>query len=175
MSDYVRSEQFVRDLTDHQSRLYAYILAILGDPNAVGDVLQDTNVAIWRKADDYVEGTHFWAWVSRIAYFEVLAYRKRRQRDRLIFDDSLLEDIAAEAVAQAGPLGADLAALHRCTEKLSQLDQDLVRGRYTPGGSVKLLAQSRGKTAGAISQALYRIRAELADCVELELETEDRR
>lgn len=79
MSGYARNEQFVRNLTDHQSRLYAYILAILGDQNAVGDVLQDANVAIWRKADDFVEGTHFWAWVSRIAYFEVLAFRKRRQ------------------------------------------------------------------------------------------------
>lgn len=83
-----------------------------------------------------------------------------------------MEDIAA----QAGPLGADLAALHRCIEKLPQLDRNLVRGRYAPGGSVSRIAQSRGKSAGAISQALYRIRAELAYCVEQTLkETEDRR
>ncbi|NLF07145.1 MAG: RNA polymerase subunit sigma-70, partial [Pirellulaceae bacterium] len=62
MSDFARSEQFVRDLTDHQSRMYAYIMAVLGDPNAAGDVLQDANVAIWRKADEFVEGTDFWAW-----------------------------------------------------------------------------------------------------------------
>lgn len=166
MSGFAHNERFVRDLTDHQSRLYAYILTILGDPGAVHDVLQDANVAIWRKAEEYVEGTNFWAWVSRIAYFEVLAYRKRRQRDRLVFDDSLLDEIAAEAAVGAGPLAADLAALHRCMDKLSRLDQDLVRGRYQPGGSVKGLAQSRGKSAGAVSQALYRIRAELADCVE---------
>ncbi|MCD4728029.1 MAG: RNA polymerase subunit sigma-70, partial [Pirellulales bacterium] len=158
MSGYVRSEQFVRSLTDHQSRLYAYILAVLGDPNAVHDVLQNANMVIWRKADEYVEGTLFWAWISRIAYFEVLAYRKRRQRDRLVFDDALLENIAVEAVDLAGSLGADLAALHRCVEKLPQLDQDLVWGRYTPGGSVKRLAKSRNKSAGGISQALYRIR-----------------
>ena len=85
-----------------------------------------------------------------------------------MFDDLLLDKVASEAAAEAGPL-ADLAALHRCIEKLSQLDQKLVRGRYLPGGSVKQLAELRGKSAGAISQALYRIRAELADCVEREL------
>ena len=168
MSDYAQGEQFVRDLTDHQSRLYAYIMAILGDPGAAGDVLQDVNVTIWRKAGEFVEGTSFWAWTSRIAYFEVLAFRKRRQRDRLVFDDALLDEIAAEAADQA----VDLAALHRCMEKLPQLDKDLVRGRYMPGGSVKQIARSRGKSAGAISQTLYRIRAELADCVEKELEKE---
>lgn len=168
MSDFAHSEQFVRDLTDHQSRMYAYIMAVLGDPNAAGDVLQDANVAIWRKADEFVEGTDFWAWVSRIAYFEVLAFRKRRQRERLVFDDSLLEKIAAAAVEQA----ADLAALHRCVEKLPPLDRELVQGRYAQGGSVKLIAEARGKSAGAISQALYRIRNELADCVEKELDDE---
>ncbi len=172
MADYTPTEQFVRRLTEYQSRLYAYILTMLGDPDAVGDVLQDANVAIWRKAAEFSEGTDFWAWTSRIAHFEVLAYRKRRRRDRLVFDGPLLEDIAVEAV-RAGPVEADLAALHRCIERLSQLDQELVRGRYAPGGSVQKLAQLRGKSAGAVSQALYRIRAELADCVEQTLKEEE--
>ena len=75
--DDTQNEQFVRCLTEYQRRLYTYILAMLGDPNAADDVFQDTNVAIWRKAAEYAEGTNFWAWTSRIAYYEVLAYRKR--------------------------------------------------------------------------------------------------
>jgi RNA polymerase sigma-70 factor, ECF subfamily len=168
MLEYTPSEQFVRCLTEHQSRLYAYILAMLGDPDAAGDVFQNTNVAIWRKAGEYTEGTNFWAWTSRIAHFEVLAHRKRRQRDRHVFDEALLANIAEEAAQQAEWMGSDLAALHRCMDKLPPLDRDLVRARYAPGGSVKRLAELRGKSAGAISQALYRIRGELADCVEQE-------
>ncbi len=175
MADYTPTEQFVRRLTEYQSRLYAYILAVLGEPDAVGDVLQDANVAIWRKAAEFAEGTDFWAWTSRIAHYEVLAYRKRRRRNRLVFDEALLEDIAVEAARQAGSMDADLVALYRCMERLSQLDQDLLRGRYTPGGSVRRLAELRGKSAGAVSQALYRIRAELADCVEQTLKEEEER
>jgi RNA polymerase sigma-70 factor (ECF subfamily) len=168
------SDQFVRHLTEHQSQMYAYILALLGDPGAVNDVLQDANVVAWQNAHEYTEGTNFGAWAKRLAYYQVLAYRKRSQRDRLVFDAALLDNLAQEAARQSELIDADLAALHRCIEKLSRLDQDLLWARYAPDGSVKRLAEVRGKSVGAISQALYRIRGELADCVRQAL-TEDRR
>jgi RNA polymerase sigma-70 factor, ECF subfamily len=167
------TEQFVRHLTECQSRLYAYLLALLGDPNVVNDVLQDTNVAIWRKAHEFSEGTDFGAWASRVAYYEVLGYRKRCSKDRHVFDEALLEDLAEQVVAQTEAMDVELATLYRCMEKLSQVDQEMVRQRYAPGGSVRHLAESRGKSAGAISQALYRIRSELADCVEQTLKSEE--
>jgi RNA polymerase sigma-70 factor, ECF subfamily len=171
----VPNEQFVRRLTEQQSRMYAYILALLGDPWAVGDVLQNANVAIWQKAGEYVEGTDFAAWVSRVAYYEVLAYRKRCQRDRLIFDTALLDDVAEEAARQTESIGSDLATLHGCVEKLPPSDKDLVLQRYRAGASVKRLAAVLGKSAGAISQALYRIRRQLAECMESDRLSEDGR
>ena len=168
------SDQFVRHLTEHQSQMYAYILALLGDPGAVNDVLQDANVVAWQNAHEYTEGTNFGDWAKRLAYYQVLAYRKRSQRDRLVFDTALLDNLAQEAARQSELIDADLAALHRCIEKLSRLDQDLLWARYAPDGSVKRLAEVRGKSVGAISQALYRIRGELADCVQ-QVPPEDRR
>ena len=114
-------------------------------PN-VRDVLQDVNVVIWQKAADYVEGTDFWRWASQIAYFEVLTYRKRRGRDRLVFDDDLLASVAVEADRQMASIDADLVALRRCVEKLPSPDQDLVRERYSLGSSVKRLAELLGKS-----------------------------
>jgi RNA polymerase sigma-70 factor (ECF subfamily) len=170
----VPSDQFVRHLTEHQSQMYAYILALLGDPGAVNDVLQDANVVAWQNADAYAEGTDFGAWAKRLAYYQVLAYRKRCQRDRLVFDAALLDKLAQAAAQQSELIDADLAAMHRCIEKLSPPDQDLLWARYAPEGSVKRLADARGKSVGAISQALYRIRAELADCVERAIDRENR-
>ena len=166
MARYEPSEQFVRQLSDHQSRLYAYVLAILGDPDAVADVLQDTNVTLWRKANEFVEGTDFGAWARRVAYFEVLAYRERRSRERHVFDNELLREVADEAAQQTDAMDAELVTLQRCMERLSQLDRALVQARYAPGGSVKKLAQLRGKSPNAISLALHRIRNELADCID---------
>ena len=70
----------------------------------------NVNVVIWQKAANYVEGTDFWRWASQIAYFEVLTYRKRRGRDRLVFDDDLLASVAVEADRQMAWIDADLVA-----------------------------------------------------------------
>jgi len=150
-----------------------YILALLGDPNAVNDVLQDTNVTIWRKAGEFEEGSNFGAWASRVAYYEVMAFRKRRSKDRHVFDTPYCRLWQSSWTAERID-GAELRTLHRCVEKLSQLDQELIRERYAPGGSVRQLCRNRGKSVGAISQALYRIRNELADCVEQASQSEDR-
>jgi RNA polymerase sigma-70 factor, ECF subfamily len=160
------SEQFVRLLSDQQSRLYAYVLAILGDPDAASDVFQDTNVTLWRKANEFIEGSDFGAWVRRVAYFEVLAYRKRRGRERHVFDDDLIREVAEETARQTDAMADELATLPRCMERLSQQDYALVQARYAEGGSVARLAEVRGKTPNAISMALYRIRSELARCIE---------
>ena len=46
------SREFVRLLTDSQSRLYAYIFALVGDEAAVSDVLQETNLVLLEKCDE---------------------------------------------------------------------------------------------------------------------------
>jgi RNA polymerase sigma-70 factor, ECF subfamily len=172
MAGHEPSEQFVRQLSDHQSRLYAYVLAILGNPDAVADVLQDTNVTLWRKAGEFAEGSDFGAWARRVAYFEVLAYRKRRRRERHIFDSELLREVADMAAEQTELVGSDLSTLHYCMQRLSQADRALIEARYAPGGSVKKLAQESGKSPNAISLALHRIRSQLADCMEASLRKE---
>ena len=88
-----------------------------------------------------------------------------------MFDEMLLANIAEEAAQQAELIDADLTALRRCIEKLSSLDRNVVQARYAPGGSVKRLSKLLGKSAGAVSQSLYRIRGELADCMDREKRT----
>jgi RNA polymerase sigma-70 factor (ECF subfamily) len=160
------NEYFVRLVIDHQIRLYAWISSLLGGSGDVRDVLQDVNVMIWQRAREYAEGTDFWRWASQIAYFTVLTYRKRRSRDRLIFDDDFLKSVAAAATRQTESINDDLVSLRRCVEKLPPLERDLIRERYSLKRPVKRLAELRNKSAGAIAQALRRIRAVLADCIE---------
>lgn len=47
----MQSPEFIQLLTTHQSRLYAYILTLVFDPNDADDVLQETNTVLWSKAD----------------------------------------------------------------------------------------------------------------------------
>ena len=94
------SFEFVQLLTSHQSRLYAYVLSLLGDRTQAEDVMQETNAVLWRKAHDFKLGTNFGAWMFKVACFQVMAHRRRLTRDRLVFDDDFLQDVAEDAEQQ---------------------------------------------------------------------------
>ena len=98
------TEDFVRDLTGSQRRLHAFIMSLLPDPMAAEDILQNTNVIIWRKADTFTPGTNFIAWACQIAKNQVFSYVRDRGRDRLVFDDVLVEQLAARSENQSDPL-----------------------------------------------------------------------
>ncbi len=162
------SDEFVTQITACQSRLYAYILSLTGDREQARDVLQEANLVIWRKADEFRQGTNFIAWAFQIARFQVKAYRQRIARDRLVFDDELVTDMA-DVFAGGEQFDARHDALGRCLEKLTPNHRNLVRIRYSDGLAVKEIAVRLNKSANAIAKVLHRIRVALMHCIEREL------
>jgi RNA polymerase sigma-70 factor, ECF subfamily len=166
------SDKFVQLLTDCQSRLYAYILSILPDSAAARDVLSETNIKLWRKWQEFETGRDFATWAFRFAYFEVLAFQKRRRTDRHVFDGDLLAELADDAIAVSRDVNERLLALGYCIEKLPARDRSLVSLRYQSQMPVQEIAQKRSKSPNAISHALFRIRSLLAECIERTLNLE---
>jgi RNA polymerase sigma-70 factor, ECF subfamily len=160
------SARFVQRLVDAQRGLYAYILQLLPNRTDADDVLQATNLVIWSKREQFVEGSDFAAWAARIAYFEVLTRRKRKSRERLCFDDSLVHRLSREAEADAGQIDVTLQMLRRCMEKLSQPDLDLIHMQYADGLRPREIALQTGRSPGAIAQATHRIRMSLLKCID---------
>ncbi len=148
-----------------QDRLYAYILSILGDASAAEDVLQETNLAITRQISRDLSIGSFPAWACGVARFQVLAYRKRARRERLVFNDELVNLLAHEAEQQTGEIGSRRRALRTCLKKLSPQQRSLILSRYEPGATVQGIAAKLERSVGAISQTLYRIRATLLECI----------
>lgn len=65
-------EHFVRELTRCQNSVFAYILSLVGNPDAARDIQQETNVVLWRKAGEFKEGSNFMPWALGIARMQVL-------------------------------------------------------------------------------------------------------
>ena len=65
--DAAETERFVNHLTSAQAVLYAYITSLLGDRESAKDVLQETNLVLWRKSAEFDEHKSFAAWSSGIA------------------------------------------------------------------------------------------------------------
>jgi RNA polymerase sigma-70 factor, ECF subfamily len=170
-----RLERYVQRLTDCQNRLYAYVLMLLPNHDAAADVLQETNLVLWRKADEFVEGTEFGAWACRIAHFQVLAWFRDAKRDRLVFDQQLLDALGAEAETLIVEMDDRRRALRLCMVQLSEHERQLLRRRYEMGWSIKEIARELGVSPGAVATNLYRIRNELLLCIEKNLDERGRR
>lgn len=167
------SDSFVAELTSAQTSVYGYILSILPDRSMAQDVLQEVNMTAWQKRADFMAGTSFFAWASKIAYFHVLSHRRKMSRDRLVFDDDVLDYLAERQLEREEEVNRRAVALKACLQKLPAAQKQLVEQRYAPGGSVQDIAAKAGKSVGAISQTLYRIREGLMKCVEQTLATEE--
>jgi RNA polymerase sigma-70 factor (ECF subfamily) len=166
MADTERTKQFVEMLTAHQRDMYAYVNMLMAGDSAAADVVQDTNVDLWAKLDDFDFDRPFLPWALRFAYHRVLAYRKTRSRSRLVFSDAFVEALSHDYLQD--PVGVDkrLKALQTCLDRLGEDHRQLIHDRYTAGISVKSIAARMGGTAGAVSAQLYRVRRILAKCVE---------
>ena len=162
----IPDENFVAELTRAQGPLMGYVTSLVGDVAAAAEVLQETNLTLWRGFERYESGTPFMAWACRVAYFEVLTWRRSRQRDRLQFDESLLEQVAASMERNADELTDRHAALQRCLEKLPGEQRRMIEMRYAADATVEAIADKLGRPVKTVYQMLYRVRLALLRCVE---------
>jgi len=159
-------DEFITQLTMAQPSLWAYVFSLLPDHVAAQDVLQETNLTLWRKVQEFQPGTSFVAWACQVAYFHVLSHRRRVRRDRLVLDDGVFAYLAERQADRAAELGDRAVALRSCLDKLPPPSRKLLEERYAPGGSVKELAEADGRSVAALSQVLYRLREKLLQCIE---------
>ena len=164
------SDQYFLAITTIQNRLHAYILSLLADPVATQDVLQETNLVLIRKVDDFQTDASFESWAYNTARFQVLAHLRDRKRDRLVLHVALAEKLAPPAEVMAEETERRIQLLGGCVEGLSDEHKALLHKRYGREISIATLAEDFGKTASAIKQVLYRIRNLLASCVEKRLQ-----
>lgn len=160
------SVEFLSRVSRAQRSLYAFIVTLVRQAADAEDVLQETNVVLWRKAREYDLTRDFMPWAFRIAQLQAMAHLKRQKRVPMTFDESLLAILADEAISETPEHDPRRHALTGCLQKLPDHQRKLIATRYEPGGSVNDLARRSGKSPKAISEALRRIRRTLLECIE---------
>lgn len=161
---------FVYQLTDCQNRLFGYLVTLLGSVHDAHDVLQETNLVLWRKMDTFALGSNFDAWARKCAYFQALAFLRDRKRDRHLFDDDLVAQFADEATDDAHETSDHILILRDCLMRLPERNRQLIQLRYGQKQSVRQLAEDAGKKESAMKMMLMRIRQMLHKCIESKLE-----
>ena len=162
-----KEKLFLRLFLQNERRVYAYIVTLLANRSDASDVLQEASLVMWDKFDETQPPADFAAWGCRIAYFKVLEFRKKTQRSKVQFSQTMLERVAETAVEQAEALQLDerREALAGCVEKLGPKDRELLEKRFEEGATTASTAEAVCRSVDAVYKALAKIRQGLFDCV----------
>ena len=158
-------ESFIAELTKHQTHLLGFIAAAIGNVSKSQDILQNTNLSLWAKAEKFDPSKPFLPWALTFARYEVLAFTRDRKRDRHAFNTEVVELMIDSATTVVNELSDRQIALRHCVERLSADHRQLLRFRYANQVPLAEIAEKRSTTVASVKCMLGRIRQKLAKCV----------
>jgi RNA polymerase sigma-70 factor (ECF subfamily) len=164
---------FVRLLTQHQRRVYGYILKLIVNWNDADEILQETNLRLWEEFDRFEPGTDFAAWAIRVAHYQILTWRKKRNRSRLVFDEAAIQTIHVEEQSIMAAGDSREQALMVCLEQLTARNRDLIQRCYAGKHTIRRVAEELNRSAVSVYKSVQRIRLSLHRCIERRLALEE--
>ena len=141
--------------------LYAFVHALVPDSNCAQDVLQETFLAVSKKAADFAPDSNFLAWSCAIVRYKVL--EALRQRKFVGLTPEAIEALCASDAAV--PADPRVDVLSKCIEQLASKARRIIGLRYEEARQPGEIARIIGWTPTAVNVALSRARRFLRDCV----------
>lgn len=168
-----RSVEFLRFYQRNERKLYGYILSLVPNIAAADEIAQETNLRMWEQFDEFDRSKAFISWACTIAYYQILTYRKKSQREPVRFDSELLEVVGERAAARRDELAERQSQLIDCLSELDDFKRQAIRLYYSLGMTAKAVAEKLGRNVAAVEKTLVRTRRTLQDCIEKAMRRED--
>lgn len=162
-------DRFMQLLTQNQRRLLAFIAGMTPSLGDAEDVLQEINMALWKKRELYDWDQGFLQWAFGFAWIEIRRFRDRHSAKHLWASDAVLESLAAAYPRETGVREQRLDALAGCIDKLRTDERLLINDFYARQQSAKALAESTGRSVRNVYKLLTKTRQRLRECVERSL------
>lgn len=169
----IPNDAFVWQLTTHQPQLRGVIMAGLGNYADSQDVLQRTNMTIWKKSAEFDASRPFLGWAIGIAKYEILAFLRDRQRERVVFVPEVAELLVAAAADGAEEAPWRQEALRACLAELPDQGREVLSLKYARGQSIQHISAATGRSVDGVKSFLLRMRKQLAECIERRLARDD--
>lgn len=161
--------RFIAALTRHQPALEAFCHAQLAIRQDAQEVLQATCVKLWEKGVDWDPETEFLPWAFAVARFTVLSHIRDRMRDRLVFDEDVVLAMAQDTEKAATEFDDRREALGLCMQKLTPEHHSILHKHYFVGHTVREIAGATQRSESAIKMILLRLREQLSQCIQRQL------
>lgn len=164
------TDGFLQLFTKNQSRIYGYIISLVGNLTDSEDIFQEVASAMWHNFGKYQKGTDFAAWGIRIARNKVIDYVRKLKQNKVFYSDETLRLISDYQDSQSQLRERRVKALEECLSKLSVNDQALVRMRYSQHTTTKSLANRFGRSVNGLYKSFSRIHCVLYRCIQQQME-----
>lgn len=167
-------ERLTRHWLESEPAVRAYVFAAVRAYHDAEDVVQQVALTAARRFDEYDPARPFTGWALWLAKSRVIDHYRKQGRERLVFSESLLDQLG-DALAERQPeRGARQAAMELCIEKLPEKSRQMLALRYEDDAPMDRVAAALDSTAASVRVMLFRIRNLLADCIQTELAKEAR-
>ena len=167
-----RYNHFVSLLTRNDQSIRRFVRSLLPSPQDVDDVVQDTALECWRKFSDYESGgaekqpDEFIRWACVIARYKVLSRQRDLSRDRLVFRENVVAQLADSALDQIDQRESELRWVDECLAELDSELRRLLLSVYRQGDSIARIAKETDQQARRLYTKLNGLRKILLQCVE---------
>jgi len=170
-----RTQEFVRLLGECEQALSGYVVSLVPNWADAEEIVQETKLRLWTQFDQYDPAREFGVWARSIAYYLILAHRKRTQRASARFSQDFVDLVAREAESlerEAVPLRD---ALLDCMAKLSQAARELLWACYASKETIKDVALRLGQSVRGTQRRVAAIRMDLQRCIEETMRRREKR
>jgi RNA polymerase sigma-70 factor, ECF subfamily len=151
----------------HMNRLRGYIALNVPAAHLVDEVAHETFVFAYHHLSDFEVGTHFFAWLKKIAWnllrAEIQRY-SREQLNRSNYAEVLAFEYAKEKTYEKSSL--ELEFLEKCMQSVESKLRMVLDMKYRLCCSTQEIAQKLDASEAWVRTSLFRIREQLRRCIE---------
>ena len=139
-------------------------------PQLVDELAHDTFVFAFRHLDEFNPGTSFRAWVRAIAWNLLRAEVQRFARERVQQEKFTAWQLAEwETITPETAPTAEGEHLAECLDQLDEPLRELILLKYRDDHSTEVIAARLKRSLVWVRVSLFRIRAQLRECIEAKL------
>ncbi len=166
------STEFLQLLAAHDRALSLYIYGLIPHHADADDILQETKMIMWRCFSQFEIGTNFIAWARKIAFHQILSYRRKKKKAHLPLSDEMLDHVGERIAHITDHEQLRKNALQSCLNNLKNEHRKMMLLRYDDEMEIEDIAAEVHTTPAAVYRALSRLRLSLLDCITNRLKTE---
>ncbi|MBW2272149.1 MAG: sigma-70 family RNA polymerase sigma factor [Deltaproteobacteria bacterium] len=153
----------------YRTRVFAFVLSRLRDPDEADDVTQEVFFEVSRRLCDFEARSALLSWMLGIAHFKVLRRYRKRRSEKTAREALVLRSLSDPLAGQNAPDRAAEArrVLDRCEavlqRELSPMQREIFHLRYRENETIPGVAAALGRSAVSVRVSLHRSRCTLVE------------